>query len=132
MPLRVEVYVDESGHASQASVFSMGAIAGTEEQWALFDSEWRDALAGFDEPFHAVEFEGLRGQFRRMRERREDAVALHRRLTDVINRRTLVMLGANVPLEPWRQMDIAAQRKNDPYLLATEALLEGIPVLLLE
>jgi hypothetical protein len=40
----------------------------------------------------------------------------------------LVMLGAMVPLEAWRQMDVTSQRKNDPYLLATEALVEGVPI----
>ena len=58
---RVEVYVDESGHSTQGSVFAMGAIAGTADQWSSFDSDWLGVMAsaGFSEPFHAVEFEGL-------------------------------------------------------------------------
>ena len=127
---RVEVYVDESGHSSEGSIFAMGAIAGTANQWSLFDSEWLETMssAGFSAPFHAVEFEGLRGQFECLRADRLAAVALHERLTDIINRRTLAMLGVIVPLEMWRQMDDVSRRKNDPYVLAMEALIEGLPM----
>ena len=128
MPARVEVYIDESGHATQGDVFVLAGLGGTARQWEGFADEWNAVLqgAGLTEPFHAVEFEGARKQFEQFRNRRDEWRAIHDGLTDTIIRHKLTMMGVGVPLPLWRQMDEAARRKNDPYLLATEAMVSGL------
>jgi hypothetical protein len=125
---RVEVFVDESGHASQGDVFVLAGLAGTSRQWEGFDEDWKTVMTGADlkGPFHAVEFDGARGQFKEFRQRRDQWRKIHEGLADVILEHKLTMMGVGVPLPRWRQMDWDARRKNDPYLLATEALIEGI------
>jgi uncharacterized protein DUF3800 len=128
MTERVEIYVDESGHASQGDVFVLAGLGGTARQWNGFADEWSAvmAAAGLTEPFHAVEFEGARQQFQQFRERRDEWRRLHDGLTDIILRHKLTMMGVGVPLPVWREMDEESRRKNDPYLLATEALVSGL------
>jgi hypothetical protein len=125
---RVEIYIDESGHASQGDVFVLAGLGGTARQWEGFADDWNGVLqsAGLTEPFHAVEFEGARKQFDQFRERRDEWRAIHDDLTDVILKHKLTMMGIGVPLPLWRQMDDESRRKNDPYLLATEAMVSGL------
>jgi hypothetical protein len=47
MPERVDIYVDESGHASQGDVFVLAGLAGTSRQWEGFAADWNDVLACF-------------------------------------------------------------------------------------
>ncbi len=128
MAERVEIYVDESGHASQGDVFVLAGVGGTSRQWEGFADEWNTvmATAGLTDPFHAVEFEGARDQFEQFRERRDEWRAIYDGLTDVILKHKLTMMGIGVPLPVWRQMDEESRRRNDPYLLATEALVSGL------
>lgn len=128
MPVSVEVYADESGHASEGPIFALAGLGGTTEQWTGFDEEWLGTLQefGLNEPFHAVDFEGLRRQFEPLRADRARAMELHRRLTEIINRHKLLMFGAVVVLDEWRAMDEEAKRANDPYFLCTEAVVAGL------
>lgn len=66
MTERVEIYVDESGHASQGDVFVLAGLGGTSRQWEGFGNEWNSVLSstGLTEPFHAVAFDDARKQFR--------------------------------------------------------------------
>ncbi|MEO8035562.1 MAG: DUF3800 domain-containing protein [Acidobacteriota bacterium] len=128
MKERVEIYIDESGHASVGEVFALAGLGGTSRQWVGFADEWGAVMhsAGLTKPFHAVEFEGARGQFEQFRDRRDEWRAIHDGLTDVILRHKLTMMGAVVPLPVWRQMDAESRRTNDPYFLATEAIVSGV------
>lgn len=128
MPKRVEIYIDETGHAAEGEIFALAGLGGTSKQWEGFADQWNGVLqaAGLSEPFHAVEFEGARGQFRQFRERREEWRGIHEGLTDVIVGRKLKMMAAVVPLQAWRQMDDEACKRNDPYLLATEGIVSAI------
>jgi hypothetical protein len=125
---RVEIFIDESGHSSQGDVFVLAGLGGTSRQWERFADNWNGVLksAGLTDPFHAVEFEGARKQFTQFRERRSEWRAIHDGLTDTIIRHKLTMMGVGVPLPRWREMDEEARRKNDPYLLATEAMVSGL------
>jgi hypothetical protein len=124
----VEVYIDESGHATQGDVFVLGGVGGTSRQWEGFADDWNAILrsAGLMEPFHAVEFEGAREEWEQFRDRRDEWRRIHDGLTDVIIGHKLTMMGVGVPLPLWREMDEESRRKNDPYLLATEAMVSGL------
>lgn len=128
MAERVQIYIDESGHATQGDVFVLAGLGGTSRQWEGFADEWNGVLrsAGLSEPFHAVEFEGARKQFKQFRDRRDEWRRIHDGLTDVIVNHKLTMMGVGVPLPWWREMDEESRRKNDPYLLATEAMVSGL------
>ena len=128
MAERVEIYIDESGHASQGDVFVLAGLGGTARQWDGFAHEWNHVLtsAGLSEPFHAVEFEGAREQFEQFRDRRDEWRRIHDSLTDAIIGHKLTMMAASVPLPVWRQMDEDSRRKNDPYLLATEGIVSAV------
>jgi len=120
--------VHESGHASEGEVFALAGLGGTSRQWMGFADEWNAVMysGGLTEPFHAVEFEGAWKQFEHFRERRDEWRAMHDALTDVILRHKLTMMSAVVPLPVWRQMDAESRRTNDPYFLATEAIVSDV------
>lgn len=128
MAERVEIYIDDTGHAAEGEIFALAGLGGTSRQWEGFADEWKAVLqsAGLAEPFHAVQFEGARGQFEQFRQRRDQWRRIHDGLTDVIVGHKLQMMAAVVALEAWRQMDQEARRQNDPYVLATECIVSAI------
>jgi hypothetical protein len=109
---RVEICIDESGHASQGDVFVLAGLGGTSLQWeASSMTGTASSKAGLADPFLAVEFDGARKQFTQFRERRDEWMAIHDGLTDVILNHKLTMMGVGVSLPLWREVDEEARRR---------------------
>ena len=103
--LPLELYLDESGHASRHPFVAVAGFMGTAEAWSDFAAKWNAILVshGVIPPFHMTDFEAKKAQFHGWDEARRRALLAP--LMREITTRPLCMVGAALSVETFHALD---------------------------
>ena len=95
-PFTLKLYCDESADGTQNQVFAIGAVIGTEEEWARPVLEWLRATRGL--PFHAADCES-KFAYDPDPQKHLDNLALYKRVTTVLAESPLVGIAVALDLQ---------------------------------
>jgi len=125
--LPLQLYLDESGHASRHPIVAVAGFLGTAEAWSDFPARWNGILSshGVVPPFHMTDFEAKKAQFRGWDETRRRALLAP--LMDEITARPLCMIGTALAVDRFNALDWDIypeyQRIENPYHWAMQDVL---------
>jgi hypothetical protein len=111
-------YFDESGTHQGAPALCVAGYVSTAEQWEDFEDEWNEALVQYNIPFfHMTDFNAGQGPYRDWpQEQRQPRL---RKLTQIINRHTSLLVGAMIRMQDYLELSQEDRDTCDsPYRVA--------------
>jgi|SRR6516165_9318117 hypothetical protein len=119
-------YFDDSGHPDDSFCVTVAGFVATEEQWLLFEKEWREAISAPPynlSAFHMTHFEADR------RLSREEKDKLLNKLVTIIRYRSRFHISHSVPMDEYRNINqefAFEESVGPPYALAGRTIAKSL------